>query len=244
MNEYSVKNGKHYKDDGNIINIADKIEQIADTGISVTVTGVSTEAKQDTTIAELVKIEAKEFATQTTLAQVLAKIITAPATEAKQDTAQARLDLLSTEAKQDTIITALGTLGTEAKLEAVRLLIASLDGKDYATQATLQSIKDTDGIKKITDTVNTKEQGSGSLVAGQNTTIGTTAAAIAGSQEVSELLIQADNSNTVSVFIGSDTAQFIELQAGASITIPANNLNLVYAKTATGTATINYLGRA
>jgi hypothetical protein len=66
----------------------------------------------------------------------------------------------------------LATLATETKLEAVRALLASLDGKDYATQTTLaallvdtgqietllttidgvlDSIKDTDGIKKITD---------------------------------------------------------------------------------------------
>lgn len=58
-------------------------------------------------------------------------------------------------------------VATEATLEAARVLLASLDGKDYATQTTLAtrasettlaavqtlitSIKDTDGIKKITD---------------------------------------------------------------------------------------------
>jgi len=46
---------------------------------SVLPTGAATEAKQDTLIA-------KDFATQITLAAVLAKIIAAPATEAKQDT--------------------------------------------------------------------------------------------------------------------------------------------------------------
>jgi len=46
--------------------------------ITATISGVSTEAKQDTLIA-------KDFATQTTLAAVLAKIVVAPATEAKQD---------------------------------------------------------------------------------------------------------------------------------------------------------------
>jgi hypothetical protein len=59
----------------------------------------------------------------------------------------------------------LATLATETKLEAVRALLASLDGKDFATQTTLaladgrlttidavlDSIKDIDGIKKITD---------------------------------------------------------------------------------------------
>ena len=57
--------------------------------------GAATEANQATLIA-------KDFATQTTLAAVLAKIIAAP----------------STEAKQDTLITALAALLTELQLKA------------------------------------------------------------------------------------------------------------------------------
>ena len=53
--------------------------QDVDVTASALPTGAATEVKQDTLIA-------KDFATQTTLAAVLAKIIAAPATEAKQDT--------------------------------------------------------------------------------------------------------------------------------------------------------------
>ncbi|MGI5900829.1 MAG: hypothetical protein ACOX8S_13105, partial [Christensenellales bacterium] len=47
--------------------------------------GAATEAKQDSAISELQAIKGKDFATQTTLAAILAKIISAPATEAKQN---------------------------------------------------------------------------------------------------------------------------------------------------------------
>ena len=73
----------------------------------------------------------------TSLAAILAKVIAAPATEAKQDALNAKD--FATAAKQDASKAVLDLLNakdyaTEAKLEAVRLLLASLDGKDYATQ--------------------------------------------------------------------------------------------------------------
>jgi hypothetical protein len=68
----------------------------------------------------LAAIAAKDFATQTTLASVLAKLIVAPATEAKQDTGNTSLASIlakiiaapSTEAKQDTQITAEQSINT------------------------------------------------------------------------------------------------------------------------------------
>lgn len=102
----------------------------------------------------LATLAGKDFATQTTLASLLSAF----------------------NAEDFATQTTLATLATETKLEAVRLLLASLDGKDFATQTTLAallsafnaedfaseaklelvrtilaSIKDTDGIKKITD---------------------------------------------------------------------------------------------
>ncbi len=49
-------------------------------------TNAATETKQDTGNSSLATIAGKDFATQTTLAAILAKILSAPATEAKQDT--------------------------------------------------------------------------------------------------------------------------------------------------------------
>lgn len=46
----------------------------------------ATSAKQDTSNTYLASLDGKDFASQTTLAAILAKIIAAPATEAKQDT--------------------------------------------------------------------------------------------------------------------------------------------------------------
>ena len=130
-------------------------------------TGAATSAKQDTIIVHVDGIEtalttlnAKDFATQTTLAALLAKVIAAPSTEAKQDAmivlltsiagyvdglegkdyaTQTTLAALlakviaspSTEAKQDTIIAAVDTL--EASF-------TTLNAKDFATQTTLAAI--------------------------------------------------------------------------------------------------------
>lgn len=55
------------------------------TGTLALPSGAATEAKQDTGNASLASIAAEDFATQATLAAVLAKIIAAPSTEAKQD---------------------------------------------------------------------------------------------------------------------------------------------------------------
>jgi len=72
----------------------------------------------------------------------------------------------------------------------------------------------------------------------------TTAAALGASQAWREVLIQSDPDNTANVFVGNATSQSIKLLPGGSVTIPAANRNLVYAKAASGTQTVNYLGRS
>lgn len=103
---------------------------------SVSISGGATEAKQDTMITELqgvnteldsqttllTSLDGKDFATETTLAALNAKI-TAVDTTGK-----------ATEAKQDDIIT----------------LLTSLDGKDYATQTTLAALAGTDFATETT----------------------------------------------------------------------------------------------
>ena len=95
------------------------------------------------------------LATETKLETVRALLATIDADTSNLDVA------LSTRASEATV----ATLATETKLEAVRVLLASIDSKDFATQTTLvaadaklatidsvlDSIKDTDGVKKITD---------------------------------------------------------------------------------------------
>lgn len=89
--------------------------------------------------------------TEATLSAILAKIITSPATEAKQDTQISAFAAIlakiiaapATEAKQDTQITALGTLGTQTTLAAVlaKLIAApSTEAKQDTGNTSLASI--------------------------------------------------------------------------------------------------------
>ena len=148
-----------YAPDGNPISVADN---------KLAVRAAELEEKLEAVRVLLNTLAGKDFATQTTLAQILAKMIAAPATEAKQDS----------------LATLVGAI--EEKLDGVRVLLNTLAGKDFATQTTLAqilakmianpataakqdmiaghvddvktlltAIKDTDGIKKITDTVST-----------------------------------------------------------------------------------------
>jgi hypothetical protein len=83
---------------------------------------------------------------------------------------------------------------------------------------------------------------SASLVAGV-ATLSTSAAAI-GSQPCSEVLLQSDPDNAVNVFVGSASAQPIQLAPGDALVLAVTNINLVYAKSASGTPTLNWLARS
>ena len=65
------------------------------------------------------------------------------------------------------------------------------------------------------------------------------------SQTGSEFLIQADPANSNNVLLGATSGtQPIVLGPGASVPMPIVNLNLLYASTNTGTATLNWIGRS
>lgn len=94
--------------------------------VPVTVSGVATAANQVTTIGHIDGIEtslntlnAKDFATQTTSAAILAKIIAAPATEAKQDSMITQINALS---DKFTVLTEIPADDTDGDGIAVRLL--------------------------------------------------------------------------------------------------------------------------
>lgn len=70
----------------------------------------------------------------------------------------------------------------------------------------------------------------------------TTASALPN-RPCSEAVVQAAAANTGVVLIGGSTAQAIELPAGASMTLTVSNLNLLYAKSVTGTNQINWMVR-
>jgi hypothetical protein len=75
---------------------------------------------------------AKDFATQTTLAALLAKVIAAPATEAKQDTLIAK-DFATQTTLAALLAKMIAAPATEAKQD-------TLIAKDYATQTTLAAL--------------------------------------------------------------------------------------------------------
>ena len=56
-----------------------------------------------------------------------------------------------------------------------------------------------------------------------------------------EVIVQNDPGSAVNAFIGNEFNQYLVLTPGQSITIPINNLNRVWAGTAGGAATINWL---
>jgi hypothetical protein len=81
------------------------------------------------------------------------------------------------------------------------------------------------------------------LYAGTLATSGS-AAALATTQAVREVVVQNDPDNTADVLIGNSTSQTIQLKPGWSITIPVADLATVYAKSVSGTPVVNYLGRS
>lgn len=87
-----------------------------------------------------------DFSTQTTSAAILAKIIAAPATEAKQDSSNTKLDTLIAKdfATQTTLAAVLAKIiaapSTEAKQDTIITSLGGLNAKDFATQATLAAV--------------------------------------------------------------------------------------------------------
>lgn len=110
------------------------------------ITGFATELKQNDIITELQSIAGEDFATQTTLAAILAKIIASPSTEAKQDSMIALLTSIDGKdfATQTTLAAILAKLiaapATEAKQDSAITQLTNLNAKDFATQTTLAAI--------------------------------------------------------------------------------------------------------
>ena len=57
-----------------------------------------------------------------------------------------------------------------------------------------------------------------------------------------EVVLQNDPSSQSNILIGNEFGQYVVIVPGASITVPINNLNRVYAATAPGnSATLNWI---
>jgi len=101
INKMSPGTGRRLKEDNTTVNIADKIEAIAN----------------------VLDIDLSTLATEVTLVAILAKIIAAPATEAKQDTLIAK-DFATQTTLEAVLAKIIAAPSTEATLEAVRALLA------------------------------------------------------------------------------------------------------------------------
>jgi hypothetical protein len=71
----------------------------------------------------------------------------------------------------------------------------------------------------------------------------TTAQALAGSTACVQVTIQNDPTATVDILVGNSSTQTVRLSPGMSITLNVTNLNVPWVKTASGTASVPYIGR-
>lgn len=85
---------------------------------------------------------------------------------------------------------------------------------------------------------------SGRLIAGETAGITTTAVPVSTTQiNIREAILQSDPANTTNLLVGNSLAQEVVLTPGQSINIPVISLSLIYVKMASGTGTVNWLGR-
>lgn len=135
---------------------------------------VALSTEQETLLSDIESavdgLEAKDFATQTTLAAILAKIIAAPATEAKQDTLIGHVDGLEGAfttlnakdfATQTTLAAVLAKIiaapATEAKQDTIIGHVDGLETLIGTTNTTLTTIDGrVDGLETLVTSTNTK----------------------------------------------------------------------------------------
>ena len=115
--------------------------------ISTTGNKLAVRASEIETLLE--SLDGKDFATQTTLAAILAKIIAAPATEAKQDTLIGHVDGVES-ALASILAKLIAAPATEAKQDALNVLIGEVQANPTANTllARIKALEDklTSGI--------------------------------------------------------------------------------------------------
>lgn len=81
------------------------------------------------------------------------------------------------------------------------------------------------------------------LICGQRQVLSTSQVPLtADSTPCFSVLLQAALDNTAYVYVGNETQGcYIELDAGATVTIPINDLNKVYVRAASGTQFVNWI---
>ena len=84
---------------------------------------------------------------------------------------------------------------------------------------------------------------SGRFTAEGTNTLSTTAEVLAASAVTWECLVQNDPDNTVDFLVGDATAQTIQLSPGQSITLPVQDVSLIWVDAVSATPVANYLCR-
>lgn len=80
------------------------------------------------------------------------------------------------------------------------------------------------------------------LGAGRNNAIGINQAALGNSFPCFQVIVQADLANTANIFIGNLTQGcYYELAAGNAVTLPINNIEKIYVRSAAGVQAANWL---
>jgi hypothetical protein len=69
----------------------------------------------------------------------------------------------------------------------------------------------------------------------------TTTPAALGSRPCVAVLVQNDPGSADNALIGDSTHQYFNLKPGQACTIPCSNISQLYAVTASGTATVNFI---
>lgn len=82
------------------------------------------------------------------------------------------------------------------------------------------------------------------LTTGTNAAIGTTATQLTQTPTVGrEIIVQADPANASNVLVGGATGQTLVLVAGASLALDWTDMSTIWAKSAAGTMTVNWIVR-
>ena len=117
-------------------------------------------ATQATLLALNTAFGAEDFSSEATLSAILAKITTAPSTEAKQDLIKVVLDSLAgkdyaTQFTLSALNTAFGAedFASQTTLASVLSKLTDLAGKDYATQTTLAALNTAFGIEDFSSEI-------------------------------------------------------------------------------------------
>lgn len=88
------------------------------------------------------------------------------------------------------------------------------------------------------------EAGSTTLITGVSLGATTSAAQLSTGISCSELYLQNDPDNSVDILLGTSDTQSLQIQLGETFVIPVADVNLVYIKTVSSTATVNWAYRS